>query len=96
MPLSREEVQHIATLCRIGMTEADLATMPQELSHILELFEVLQELNTDNVPPTDHSVSSETVMRPDEPRTSLSKEDVLSNAPRREGDLLRVNVVLEE
>ncbi len=40
MTLSRDEVQHIATLCRIGMTEEDLATMPQELSHILELFQV--------------------------------------------------------
>ena len=96
MPLPKEEVQHIAALCRIGMTEEDLATMPEQLSHILELFQVLQEIDTEGVPPADHSVSSETVMRPDEPRSSLSKEDVLSNAPQREGDLLRVNVVLEE
>ena len=96
MPLPREEVQHIASLCRIGMTEEDLATMPEQLSHILELFQVLQEIDTEGVPPSHHSVSSETVMRQDEPRPSLDKEDVLSNAPQREGDLLRVNVVLEE
>ena len=96
MTLSRDEVQYIATLCRIGMTEEDLATMPQELSHILELFQVLQELNTDDVPPTDHSVARETVMRPDEPRPSSSGEDVLSNAPRLEGELFRVKVVLDE
>ena len=96
MPLPREEIQHIAALCRVGMTEEDLATMPEQLSHILELFQVLQEIDTEGVPPADHSVSSETVMRPDEPRPSLDKEDVLSNAPQREGDLLRVNVVLEE
>ena len=95
MPLTREEVQHIATLCRIGMTEGDLATMPEQLSHILEFFQVLQELNTEDVPPTDQSVALETVLRPDEARTSSSSEDVLANAPRREGDLFQVKVVLE-
>ncbi len=53
-------------------------------------------MNTDDVPPTDHSVSRETVMRPDEPRPSSSGEDVLSNAPRLEGELFRVKVVLDE
>ena len=96
MPLNREDVQHIATLCRIGMTEEDLEAMPEQLSHILELFQVLQELDTEDVPPTGHSVSIETVMRTDVPQTSLPREDVLANAPQREGDLFRVRVVLEE
>ncbi len=96
MPLAREEVQHIATLCRIGMTDEDLETMTEQLSHILELFHVLQGIDTEGVPPTSHSASLETVMRPDEPRPSFSTEDVLANAPRREGDLFKVKVVLEE
>ena len=96
MPLTREEVQHIAALCRIGMTEEDLQKMPEELSIILELFQVLQELDTNEVPPTGHSVSVETVMRADEPRPSYPGEDTLSNAPQREGDLFRVKPVLEE
>ena len=96
MPLSRDEVQHIAILCRIGTTDEDLATMPEQLSHILELFQVLQELDTEDVPPTGHSVSLETVMRLDESGPSSSTGDVLSNAPQQEGDLFRVNVVLEE
>ena len=95
MALTGEEVQHIATLCRIGMTDEDLETMPEQLSHILELFRVLQELDTEDVPPTGHSVSLETVVRADEPQGSLSTEDVLANAPRREGDVFRVNIVLE-
>jgi aspartyl-tRNA(Asn)/glutamyl-tRNA(Gln) amidotransferase subunit C len=77
------------------MTEEDLETMPEQLSHILELFRVLQELDTEDVPPTGHSVSVETVVRADEPQSSLSTEDVLANAPRREGDVFRVNIVLE-
>ena len=96
MTLSRDEVQHIASLCRIGITEEDLATMPEQLSHILDLFQDLQTLDTEDVPPTGPSVSLETVMREDESRPSLSSEDVLANAPRREGDLFRVKVVLEE
>ena len=91
MPLSREEVQHLATLCRIGMTEDDLENMPDELSSILEMFQVLQEVDTAGVPPTGHSVSLESVMRADDPGDSSSRDEVLSNAPRTEGDLFRVN-----
>ena len=96
MSLSREEIQHIATLCRIAMTEEDLESMPEQLSHILELFQALQELDTEGVPPTGHSAAPESVMRPDEPGPSLSTEDVLANSPQRQGDLFQVNVVLEE
>lgn len=96
MALSIEEVKHIATLCRIGTTDEELATMAEELSHILELFQVLQELDTEDIPPTGHSMPLETVMRPDEALTSVPVDEVLTNAPRREGDLFRVNVVLEE
>ena len=96
MALSGEEVKHIATLCRIGMTDEELATITEELSHILELFQVLQELDTEDVPPTGHSVPLQTVMRSDESHASSSLDEVLTNAPQREGDLFRVNVVLEE
>ena len=78
MPLSREEVQHIATLCRIGMSEEELEQFRQQLSHILEQFEVLQQVDTTDIPPTGHSVALETVMREDEPREA---RDVSGNAP---------------
>lgn len=96
MLLSREEVQHIAALCRIGMTEEDLSTLPQQLSQILELFKALQEVDLDDVPPTGHSASLETVLRADESRSSRTLDDVLSNAPNTEGDQIKVKVVLEE
>ena len=96
MQLTREEVQDIACLCRIGMTEQDLGTMSDELSHILRLFQDLQELDTEGVPPTGHSASLETVMREDITQPSFSTGDTLANAPLAEGDLFRVNVVLEE
>ena len=96
MQLTREEVQNIATLCRIGMTEQEISTMSDELSHILGLFQNLQELDTEAVLPTGHSASLETVMREDTTRPSSSTGDTLANAPLAEGDLFRVNVVLEE
>ena len=96
MPLSREEVQHIATLCRIGLSENEMEEFRQQISHILEQFEILKQVNTTNVPPTGHSVALDTVMREDEPRNSLSKEATLANAPLREGDNFRVKAVLEE
>ncbi len=96
MPLSREEVQHIATLCRIGVSKKELERFRQQLSHILEQFEVLQQVDTTDIPPTGHSVALETVMREDEPRDSFSKGETLANAPLTEGDTFRVKVVLEE
>ena len=96
MALTREEVKHIATLCRIGMTEEDLETMPEQLSQILDLFRILQEVDTDDVPPTGHSVPLQTVMRDDESRPSHPREEVLTNAPSKEGDQIKVKVVLEE
>ncbi len=96
MALTREEVKHIATLCRIGMTEEDLETMPGQLSQILDLFRILQEVDTDGVPPTGHSVPLQTVMRDDESRPSHPREEVLTNAPSQEGDQIKVKVVLEE
>ncbi len=95
MPLSREEVQHIATLCRIGLGEEELEQFRQQLSHILEQFEILQQIDTADVPPTEHSVALETVMREDETRPSFLKDDTLANAPQREGDTFRVKAVLE-
>ena len=96
MPLSREEVQHIATLCRIALSEEELERMRSQLSHILEQFEVLKQVDTEGVPPTGHSVALESVMREDEPRDSFDREETLANAPRREGDFFQVNIVLEE
>lgn len=96
MALSREEVLHIAMLCRIALTEEELERMRTQLSHILEQFEVLKEVDTRGVPPTGHSVALESVMRDDVPRESFPRDAILANAPRREGDFFLVNAVLEE
>ena len=94
MPLKREEVEHIALLARVGMTDEDLQTFGEQLSDILEQFNVLSEVDTEGVPPTSHTVDVSTVFRDDEERPSLPSEDVLANAPRRDDDYFRVKPVL--
>lgn len=96
MPLDRSEVEHIATLARIALTEEEVELLREQLSHILEQFEVLKELDTAGVTPTGHAVPLLTAMREDIPGESLDPEEVLLNAPRREGEFIRVKAVLEE
>jgi len=88
-------VLHIAQLARIALTEEEITRMGEQLSDLLEHFEVLQKVDTTDVPPTAQSVDLESVMREDEIKPSLSPEDVLANAPLREDDLFRVKAVLE-
>jgi aspartyl-tRNA(Asn)/glutamyl-tRNA(Gln) amidotransferase subunit C len=94
MKLTTEEVRHVAALARLGMTDAELELMRDQLSHILESFDALGQVDTDGVEPTRHSVDVDSVMRDDEVRDSLPREDVLANAPSREGDFVRVRAVL--
>ena len=95
MKMSREEVLHIARLARLGLTEDEIDRMREQLSNILENFEVLQQVDTSGVPPTAQSVTLQNVVRDDEVAPSLPAGDVLANAPRKEGDFFRVRAVLE-
>ena len=95
MRLTTEEVRHIALLARVGMTDDEIQRMGEEMSHILENFDVLDQVDTDGVEPTGHSVDLTSVMRDDEATESLPIDDVLANAPAREDDLIRIRAVLE-
>jgi aspartyl-tRNA(Asn)/glutamyl-tRNA(Gln) amidotransferase subunit C len=95
MKLSREEVLHIARLARVALTEEEIMRISEQLSNLLEHFEVLQKVDTEGVPPTAQSVTLQSVMREDVVAPSLPPEEVLANAPRREGDCFRVRPVLE-
>ena len=95
MKLSHEEVLHIARLARLGLTEEDVDKFREQLSNILENFDILSQVDTTDVPPTAQSIALRNVMRDDEVTPSLIPEDILANAPRREGDCFRVRAVLE-
>ena len=95
MKLNREEVWHIARLARLGLTGAEVDKFGEQLSDILENFEILQQVDTSDTPPTSQSITLQNVMREDEVAPSLPPGDVLANAPRKEGDCFRVRAVLE-
>ena len=95
MKLTREEVLHIARLARLGLTEEDVGKFREQLSNILENFEILQQVDTAAVPPTAQPLALQNVMRGDEVTPSLVPEDILANAPHREGNCFRVRAVLE-
>jgi aspartyl-tRNA(Asn)/glutamyl-tRNA(Gln) amidotransferase subunit C len=95
MKLSRDEVLYIAQLARVGLTELEVELFREQLSHILENFAILQQVDTDGIPPTAQAIPLQNIFRDDEVGTSLPQSEVLANAPRREGDYFRVPAVLE-
>ena len=95
MGLTRAEVEHLAKLARLALSDEDRTKFEEQLSVILDHFDVLRQLDTEGVPPTAHTLPLENVLSPDEPRPSYSPEDILANAPLTEDGLLRVRAVLE-
>jgi aspartyl-tRNA(Asn)/glutamyl-tRNA(Gln) amidotransferase subunit C len=92
--ISRDEVEHIADLARLELSDAETQQLQTDLSRILEYVEQLGELDTSDVPPTAHVVVQEDVLRDDVVRPSLPTEDVLANAPHAEDGFFRVHAVL--
>ena len=95
MSLTRQEVEHIAELARLGLTEEEKDLFAGQLSAILDYFQVLQQLDTDLVPPTTTAIPQENVMFEDEVEPSSPREDILSNAPDAVDGFFRVHAVLE-
>ena len=95
MKLSRDEVLHIALLARLGLTKTEVDRLSEQLSNILENFEVLQQVDTRGIPPTAQSIDLQNVMRGDEAASSLPQSQVLANAPQKEENFFKVRAVLE-
>ena len=95
MRLSREEVEHVALLARLDLTEEEKTRYTEELNQILAHFEKLNELDTAETPPTSHVMPMTNVFRADEVRPSLPVEEVLANAPDAAEDSFRVPRVVE-
>jgi len=96
MKLSREEVKHLALLVHLGLSDEEVERLREQLSNILENFEILQQVDTTDVPPTAHSIALDNVLREDQPVASLPVDGVLANAPDREEDYFKVRAVLEQ
>ena len=92
--LSRRDVEHVAHLARLGLTEEEITQLEGQLNHILEQFSVLGELDTDAIAPTARVIELENVLRDDLVRPGLDREAAMANAPERTAEHFVVPVVL--
>ncbi len=95
MRISRGDVEHIARLARLRLTEGEKETYGLQLSDILEYVEKLKELDTSEVDPTSHVIPLSNVFREDLLQGSLSREEALRNAPQAADAFYRVPKIIE-
>jgi aspartyl-tRNA(Asn)/glutamyl-tRNA(Gln) amidotransferase subunit C len=79
--IDREQVLHVARLARLRLSDEEIERMSAELSGILGHIEKIGELDLEGVPPTSHVVEVTNALRPDEPRPSWPREEMLAAAP---------------
>ena len=92
--LSRADVEHVAHLARLGLTEEELGRLEGQLNHILDQYAKLSEIDTSAIPPTAQTIELENILREDVALPSLPVEAVLRNAPSTEGDFMVVPPIL--
>jgi aspartyl-tRNA(Asn)/glutamyl-tRNA(Gln) amidotransferase subunit C len=95
MTLTLQEVDHIAELARLSLSAEEKARYREQLSAILDYAARLQALDTSGIPPTSSVLPTRSVLRDDESRPGLSREELLRNAPATENSQFRVPPILE-
>jgi aspartyl-tRNA(Asn)/glutamyl-tRNA(Gln) amidotransferase subunit C len=90
MPITRDQVLHVAKLARLELTEEELARLETQLGAILEAVSKVSELDLEDVPPTSHPLDLVNVLAEDEPRPCLTLQEALANAPAPQDGAFRV------
>jgi aspartyl-tRNA(Asn)/glutamyl-tRNA(Gln) amidotransferase subunit C len=96
MALTIEQVKHVARLAGLRLSIEELEKMRVQLSEILAYIDMLKEVDVSAVPPTAQVTDLVNVMRADEVRPSLPREDALANAPDQQDGMFRVKAIFEE
>jgi aspartyl-tRNA(Asn)/glutamyl-tRNA(Gln) amidotransferase subunit C len=94
--LSRDDVEHVAHLARLGLTEDELSRLEGQLNHILDQYTVLAQLDTEHIAPTAQTIEVENILREDVVRPGLPQGEILAAAPERHGDYFVVPPILGE
>ena len=94
--ITRADVEHVAQLARLALTEAEVTALTGELAAILEHAAQVSALHTFGVAPTAHPLPLVNVARPDDVRPGLDRDEVLASAPAVEDDRFRVPRILGE
>jgi aspartyl-tRNA(Asn)/glutamyl-tRNA(Gln) amidotransferase subunit C len=95
MKITKQEVEHVAALARLELSEKEKESLTSQLSDILTYVEQLSKLDTSGVEPTAHVLDIKNVMRDDVPEESLSQERALGNAPEKAAGHYRVPKIIE-
>jgi aspartyl-tRNA(Asn)/glutamyl-tRNA(Gln) amidotransferase subunit C len=94
--LSRRDVEHVAHLARLGLTDDELGRLEGQLNHILDQYAVLAELDTEHIAPTAQTIELENILRDDVVEPGLAADEVLAIAPERNGPYYVVPPILGE
>ena len=95
MKITRVEVEHVARLARLELSESELDTFTVQMDSILAYVEKLNALETAGIIPTSHAVPMENAFRPDRPGQAIGVENALANAPKHAEGFFRVPKVIE-
>ena len=95
MAITRQEVEHVAHLGRLNLSEDELQKFAGQLDAIIEYMAKLDKLDTEGVEPMLHGIDGRQTFRPDEVGESLPREDALANAPESGSGCFRVPRIIE-
>ena len=90
MKITRKDVEHVAHLARLNLSDDELQTMTGQLDNILSYVDTLEELDTSDVQPTSHVFSVTNAFREDVEKESLSQEEAVKNGPQQNGEMFQV------
>ena len=95
MKITKKDVEHVARLARLALTEREKENLTEQLGKILGYIERLNALDTSKIVPTAHPFSSKTVWREDKSQVWSDAQEILKNAPEKEESYFKVRKVIE-
>jgi aspartyl-tRNA(Asn)/glutamyl-tRNA(Gln) amidotransferase subunit C len=95
MKITREQVEHVANLARLNLTEEEKERLTSEMESIIAFADKLNELDTSEVEPTAHAIPIQNVFREDVVEPSYDREKILQNAPSQENGCFKVPNIVE-
>jgi len=95
MKITKKDVEHVAKLARLGLTEEEKEKFTVQLSNIIEYAETINKLDTSNIEPTSHSIPMSNIFREDKMKQFEDIESIMNNAPDKEDNMFRVPRILE-
>lgn len=95
MTVTKKDVEHVAKLARLGLSEEEKELFTKQLSAILDYADLLKKLDTEKTPPTSHAIPMKNVLREDKIVPCENVDDILVNAPEVEERMFRVPKILE-